>query len=175
MKIKISDSINDDECTNNYLKIEELFSDIKVIKQDIVMLKTHINGNKSVIPIVSLKDELFDIGVDELLDTLSLNNTKSDMCIIKKYYFSSELVPIRRMNMRHYEYWDDGWKLDLYGKNIVNIISNNLYRTYLSVNTIDNLTAEQFISNQNYLFKIIKDKYKKNLLKEIVNELAKSS
>lgn len=172
---KIDDKLNDINLTEDKLNdnnlMEEILVELRSMRSDIAYIKREIDNLKrgETQNIVEIKSELMNIDVDIIKRALKLNGIIGDIILIKYYYFKNSVSPIRNINMRHYEYWGDNkWNIDPYGKNIINIISNNLKTLYISVNTIENFEVDDFMKNQTHIFELNNEKYQKTLLQEII-------
>lgn len=174
-KISNLDKKLSDKIDNNSKLMEEILSEIKYMKEDISYIKSEINNlqNDGKQVIMEVKNESLNIDDKIVKAALKLNGLLGDMLLFKKYYLKDKMTPIKNINLRHYEYWSNNkWNIDHYGKDIMEIISNNLKMTYVRVNTMDNFEVEQFVENQTHIFELTDDTYQKKLLREIVKAIA---
>lgn len=171
---KITDKITDKIDSNTYM-LKEILSELKNMRTDIDYIKSEINNlQKDGKPlIVEVKAEPLNIDDKVVKIALKLNGVLGDMMIFKHYYLKNKMCPIKRVNMRHFEYWaNNKWNHDNYGKKIIEIISNNLKMVYVKINNINNYDAEQFVENQTHIYDLTNDKYQKKLLDKIVEAIA---
>ena len=82
------------------------------------------------------------------------------------------LYPIRITGKKSFEYYDNNkWNPDLYGYHSMNIIFNNIQNLFIKYNDLDNIDAENFLLNQNFISNLSDDKHKKNIFKNIIEEV----
>ena len=63
---------------------------------------------------------------------------------------------------------ENGWEDDYEGYKMLDIITSNIYRTLLSVNTLENIeNGDIFMKNQQYLNKFLDYRYKNLVYKKI--------
>lgn len=92
--------------------------------------------------------------------------------IYKNKNNSNYAYPIRITGKRSYEYYDNNkWNPDLYGHYSMNVICKNIEELFMSFNIIENYNVEEFMSNQIFIFKLSNDKYKKDIFKNIIEEV----
>jgi hypothetical protein len=92
--------------------------------------------------------------------------------IYKNKNNSNYVYPIRITGKRSYEYYDNNkWNPDLYGHHSMNVICKNIQELFMSFNIIENYNIEEFMSNQTFIFKLSDDRYKKDIFKNIVEEV----
>jgi hypothetical protein len=92
--------------------------------------------------------------------------------IYKNKNNSNYVYPIRITGKRSYEYYDNNkWNPDLYGHHSMNVICKNIQELFMSFNIIENYNVEEFMSNQTFIFKLSNDKYKKDIFKNIIEEI----
>ena len=92
--------------------------------------------------------------------------------IYKNKNNSNYVYPIRITGKRSYEYYDNNkWNPDLYGHHSMNVICKNIQELFMSFNIIENYNIEEFMSNQTFIFKLSEDRYKKDIFKNIIEEV----
>lgn len=156
-------SLSMEEMTKRLYSLENEYKKLKV---ELIALKTNRNE-----PIKNLTKEKIDLDKIKIVNALSQKSVNGDFSLIDEYYLQYDPQPIKRKNTRSYLYFDRRWHMDN-GSNITNIIINNLKKTYLSANTIDNFSMNEIMANQEYISFIESDsKYKRSLLNLIINNL----
>ena len=92
--------------------------------------------------------------------------------IYKNKNNSNYAYPIRITGKRSYEYYDNNkWNPDLYGHHSMNVICKNIQNLFMSFNIIENYNIEEFMSHQTFIFKLSEDRYKKDIFKNIIEEV----
>jgi len=164
-----NESDESSESNESDITIKDLYKEIKEIKQLLIELIEKKNKNKKKIEV---KREILKLNDDESLNKikkcLELRCITGDIMLFREYYMKTENIPIRKKSSKYYEFWaNDKWNNDPHGKELIEIISNNIKTTYAKINTIDKYSIDDFTNNQTHIFKLSKDLYKKQLLKEI--------
>lgn len=150
---------------------ERLFFELNEMRKIINDLKDEIGSNKKIPILMELKKEPLIIDQIKVVSALSMANILGDIMLFKLAYMKTEMKPIRIISPRRYEYWANSkWNLDD-GSDIIDIISNNLKMAYLKVNTPNNFEVEHFIKNQEHIYELSNDKYKRELLKAMTKVL----
>lgn len=128
-----------------------------------------VNVENENILIKNLKKEMINLSNKDVIHSLSLNSIIGDILIIKKYYLYGKKSPLKYVNNVKYEYWNnEKWNVDIYGEEIMNILSYNLKQCYISINNIKNFDEEDLLKNQVYITELSNKKNKKKLLKNII-------
>lgn len=168
-KLKIKYNILKSE--NNKLKIK-----YNKLENKLNLLETKLH-KKSENNMLSLKIEKYSIDDKYIIKFLNKNSIKGDIQFYKKIYLNSYKHPIKCINNRRYQYWNNNtWIEDINANYIIETLKNNIKYCYLKVNKLINLenNIDQFISNQTYIDNMNNESYKKNLLKNlkiILNEI----
>ena len=148
--------------------LERIVYELNEIKKEMNLLRQEIKeiNNKPLPILIDVRRESMDVEQKIVKAALKLSddsgeNILGDIMLFKKYYLKNNLKPIKPVNMRHYEYWSNGkWNYDQFGKDIMDIISENLKLCYIKANTAANFEVDQFILNQRHIFKLSDHKYK---------------
>ncbi len=160
-------------------KLNELSNIVNVLKNYIEINNKTISdlaiasfSDKKELIIKNVKVEKMRIPIDEVKTNLCINTLAGDANIFKIYYINDipiELVPFKKF-VKKYQYWNNGkWHDDVDGSTITNIISKNIVGCYTSINNITNISdSSVFANNQNHIFKVGEENYKKRLFKQVV-------
>lgn len=154
-------------------KIEEKITKIENIPQQTNIITANLNDS-----IVELKMTDLDIPKEEIIKALNYRDHRSIMMLFKKYYKNKSHpkypYPIRIKSAKVYEYYSGGdWINDIYGYRIANIICTNFERLFIRYNDIsdENIPEDVFLSNQSFISKLTQEKFKKDILKHILEEI----
>lgn len=151
--------------------INRLFYELNEIRKSIDILSMNINNTHTPI-LIEVKKEMLNIDTNKIKASLSLASMLGDIMLFKEYYLKEDLKPIKSINQTHFEYWCNGkWNRDDYGKELINIITNNIQACYIKVNTTEHYELDQFITNQQHIFQLSDIKYKRRLLAEIKKQI----
>jgi len=175
------------EMSNGINQLNKKFDDkMDLLEKRILNIENKLNipnqelEQKETINLLEIKSEILNIDKKEVLKALKYNDYRSFMYIFKLYYKNDKnnkyVYPIKIISVRSFEYYYNGkWNKDLYGNHIINILCGNIQSLFLKYNTLDddtsNITCEDFIMNQYFIHKLSDEKYKKEILKHIVEEL----
>jgi len=145
-----------------------LLTEIRELKEEVRQLKCEkIEYPK---PTLILKKEIFKLDNKFLLKLLSYNDHRTEIELFKAYYLKENTqCPIIVTNNHKIKILtNNGWEDDYDGYNMLDIITSNIYRTLLSVNTLENIeNGELFMRNQIYLNKFLDYRYKNIVYKKI--------
>lgn len=175
---KIDNNSDRDILKMMLVSFEDIRREIRDLKEDIDFLKKEYQ--KNTIPEyirVPIKKGEMSLPNDTIELALSYNSDSGDILMFKRYYLKGEEPPIRKSNPRQYEYWNGKkWVRDKdYGKEVIDIIINNIKNCYRSYNTLENVpNGEIFVRNQKYINSMgKKDTYKRKFLKSIMDACIK--
>jgi hypothetical protein len=125
-----------------------------------------------------LVNESLDINKEDVLKALYYRDYRSIINIFRLYYKNINNIkyvyPIRQIKIKKFEYYcNKKWNPDLYGYYCMNVICLNIQNLFIKYNNLDSddISDEDFILNQNFIFKLSDDKYKKDIFKNIIEEL----
>lgn len=131
-------------------------------------------------PIDSLRElKKEDIVIDkkDILKALSYRDYRSIIFIFRQYYKNKTnslfAYPIKITGKRSFEYYlNSKWNPDLYGYYSMNTICLNIQNLLIQNNLLDgSIGQEDFILNQDFIYKLSDEKYKKDVFKNIVEEV----
>jgi nuclear transport factor 2 (NTF2) superfamily protein len=150
--------------------LEEKINKIELSK------KTVKNNELIVEDLVELVNSNLDIDEETTLKALSYRDYRSVMIIFKFYYKNKINVnysyPIRIIKKRSFEYYaNNKWNPDLYGYYSMNTICLNIQNLFIKFNNIDNISMEDFMLNQDFIYKLSNNKYKKEFFKYVIEEV----
>ena len=174
------------ELSNGMNKLNEKFDDkMDMLEKRILNIENKLNipnqefEQKEIQNLVEIKSEILDIDKKEIFKVLKYNDYRALIYIFKLYYKSNKnskyLYPIKIISARSFEYYFNGkWNKDLYGNHIINVICGNIQNLFLKYNSLDdtdNISYDNFILNQSFIQKLSDEKYKKDILKHIIEEV----
>ena len=123
-----------------------------------------------------LKNELLDINKSDVIKALLYRDYRSVIYIFKFYYKNKNnknyVYPIKVIKKRTFEYYDNNkWNSDLYGYHSINVLCLNVQNLFMKYNNLDEFDTEDFILNQEFIYKLSDKKYKKEIFKNIIEEI----
>ena len=127
--------------------------------------------------LVEIKQENLDLNKEDVLKALYYNDYRSIIYIFRLIYKnktnSDYVYPIKITGKRSYEYYyNNKWNPDLYGYHIMKTICLNIQNLFIKCCHIDeNTDFDEFILNQSFITKLSDEKYKKEILKSIIEEV----
>ena len=112
----------------------------------------------------------------EVLDILKYRDYRTIIYVFRHFYKNKNnekyVYPIRIISKRSYEYYDNGkWNPDTYGSHCLNTICLNAQNLFIKYNNIDKMNGEDFLLNQDFIYKLSNEKYKKDIFKNIIEEV----
>jgi hypothetical protein len=133
-------------------------------------------GNENIQDLKELKYEELYIDKSDVDKALLYLDYRSIVYIFRLIYKNKSnndyVYPLRITGKRSYEYYHNNkWNPDLYGHHSMNVICKNIQDLFLSFNTMENYNIEKFMANQAFIFKLSNDKYKKDVFKNIIEEV----
>ena len=157
-------------------KINKLDERITSVEKKIELVLPLLNNNISMENLKELKNEELEINKNEIIRALLFRDYRSIIHIFRIFYKNKlnekYSYPIRITGKRSYEYYcNNKWNPDLYGYHSMNIICLNIQNLFIKYNDIDEMGYENFILNQNFIYKLSDEKYKKNVFKNIIEEV----
>ena len=170
-----------------YYQNEMILNKINFLEEKINNIELNIinynnsdkNNNVSCnnINIIELKKEELNIDIKDVLKAICYRDYRSIIYIMKLYYKNkinnTYSYPIRIVGKRSYEYYlNNNWYPDPYGHYIMNTICNNIENLFIKNNNFDeNIEYNDFLLNQNFIYKLSEEKYKKEIFKNIIEEI----
>jgi hypothetical protein len=123
-----------------------------------------------------LKNEQLTMDSNDVRKALQYRDFRSVIYVFKKIYKNEEngsyKYPIRITGKRSYDYYyNSQWIPDLYGHHITNVITYNVQNLFLKNNNLDQFDRESFIMNQQFIYKLRDEKYKREICKHIIEEI----
>lgn len=190
--VKIKNIINDDlnmkllEQINNISSNQKLLLDM-VIKLDerIKNIENRLVSKNKIKDDPSLYQDLIELKVENIvydnndaIKALFYRDFRSILIIFRSYYkcktSSNYSYPIRIIGKRTYEYYLNGkWIPDPHGHYSMKTICNNIQNLFIKVNDIDNknINQDNFLLNQEFIYKLSDEKTIRNIFKSIIEEL----
>ena len=125
-----------------------------------------------------LKNEAIELNQDIVIKALSFRDYRSVIHICREYYKIKNdkkyCYPIRIISKRSYDFYENGkWNNDLYGYISMNTLINNIQNLFIKHNNLDNdlVSSDNFLLNQDFIYKLSDEKYKKSVFKNIIEEV----
>jgi len=127
--------------------------------------------------IMELKKKNVDLEQSVVLRALTFRDYRTVIILFKEIYFKEENVidkyPIRLTGKRSYEYYlNNKWITDPYGHYIRDIILSNIQTTLFKYNTYEYIKDNDIlIMNQDFIYKIMDEKYSKIYFRNMIQEI----
>ena len=169
---------------NEFHEIKEEMGKLKMVimrlSDEIKKIKIASNPESS---IIELKRESLKINPEKVKYALSFKDVRGDVLLFKDYYLERGFKAIRRISPRKFEYFFNGkWNTDNDGIKLMQIVPVNIQQEYYRINRIENYSLDgyslkgysldEFQSNQVHIQELGTEKYKKQLMRTIAQELA---
>ena len=155
----------------------KILEELRQIKDEIIKINNRSIENEKVNnEIIDFNNEFINLDKEKIKKSLKYHDMYYDCKILKEFYLSNkDNLPIIIINSRMYKYrYNNKWIIDYGGTNLKNLLSNSVRNTYSRYNTMNNYDdINIFILNQEHIKKLTKNKYKNQLFKEFINEVAK--
>ena len=176
--ITISSKINEDQ--------QKILEKINILEKRIINIETKID-NSTKLTLQQIKgsgEDYFDIrrmelekvmSMEDSLKALTYRDYRAVMYLFKKYYKNNDgLYPIKIIGKRSYEFYlNNKWNSDIYGHYIMNTLCNNFQNLFIEYNKIgeNNISDNEFVLNQQFIYKLSEEKYKKEIFRHIIEEI----
>jgi len=139
-------------------------------------LDIKVDNELSLINLKELKKEDLNVNKDDVLKVLKYRDYRSILYIFKQVYknkIDSEYAyPIKIIGKRSFEYYNNmRWNSDMYGYYCTNIICTNMQNLFTKYNNIDDIDSDDFIMNQQFIYKLSDEKYQKSIFRNIIEEV----
>jgi hypothetical protein len=128
--------------------------------------------------LIELKQESLNIGKEDTLKALSYRDYRSIIYVFRHFYKnklnSTYAYPIRITGKRSFEFYSNKkWNNDLYGHTSMNIVCGNIQNLFIKYNDLDtgDVSDEDFMNNQQFICKLSEEKYRKEIYKNIIEEV----
>lgn len=125
-----------------------------------------------------LKNEVLELNPEIVIKALSFRDYRAVIYIFREYYkIKSDKkysYPIRIISSKSYDFYENGkWNKDLYGYVSMNTLMNNIQNLFIKHNDLDNelVSQDDFLLNQDFIYKLSTEKYKKDVFKNIIEEV----
>jgi hypothetical protein len=156
-------------------KVDNILIRVKNLENKIEYIETSKN-NPDLKRLKDFKLEDLDVPNENILKALNYKDHRSILNIFKLCYKNhlnpKYSYPIRIKGQYLYEYYlNDEWVPDLYGRSIINILCKNIEKLFIKNNIIENVEPNTLILNQEFIYKLSDDKFKKSILVHIAEEI----
>ena len=125
-----------------------------------------------------LKNEPLQLNPEIVIKALTYRDYRSVIYIFREYYkIKSDKkysYPIRIISSKSYDFYENGkWTKDLYGYISMNTLINNIQNLFIKHNDLDNdlVSQDDFLLNQDFIYKLSTEKYKKDVFKNVIEEV----
>ena len=156
-------------------KLDEIISRVSKLENKVEFIENY-KSQSDIKKIKELKHEIIELPEYDILRALNYKDHRSILYIFKLYYKNKlnlkHAYPIRIKGQRSFEYYsNEEWVPDLYGNNIMNIICKNMENLFIKYNVIEKVNIDNLLSNQEFIYKLSNDKYKRTMLPFIIEEV----
>jgi hypothetical protein len=156
-------------------KLDEIISRVSKLETKVEYIENYKNQT-DLKKIKELRYENIDLPEYDILRALNYKDHRSILYIFKLYYKNKlnlkHAYPIRIKGQRSFEYYsNEEWVPDLYGNNIMNIICKNMENLFIKYNVIEKVNIDNLLANQEFIYKLSNDKYKRTILPFIIEEV----
>jgi hypothetical protein len=160
-------------------KLDSLENRVTKIEKKIDMINNKNITNQIIDEnLVELKQEDLNIDQSDVFKAIEYRDYRSIMYIFKLYYKTKTnetyAYPIRIIGKRKFSYYDNKqWNNDSFGHHCINVIFQNIQNLFIKFNDMElyDISYEDFIKNQTFICKLINDKYKRDIFKNIIEEV----
>jgi hypothetical protein len=164
-----------DNITNIDNKLDQIISRVSKLENKVDFIENYKNQS-DIKKIRELRYENIELPEYDILRALNYKDHRSILYIFKLYYKNKlnlkHAYPIRIKGQRSFEYYsNEEWVPDLYGNNIMNIICKNMENLFIKYNVIEKVNIDNLLSNQEFIYKLSNDKYKRTILPFIIEEV----
>jgi len=128
--------------------------------------------------LTELKNEALELKPEIVIKALTFRDYRAVIYIFREYYkIKSDKkysYPIRIISSKSYDFYENGkWNKDLYGYVSMNTLINNIQNIFIKHNDLDNelVSQDDFLLNQDFIYKLSTEKYKKDVFKNIIEEV----
>lgn len=125
-----------------------------------------------------LKNEVLELNPEIVIKALTFRDYRSVIYIFREYYKVKSdkkySYPIRIISSKSYDFYENGkWNKDLYGYVSMNTLMNNIQNLFIKHNDLDNelVSQDDFLLNQDFIYKLSTEKYKKDVFKNVIEEV----
>jgi hypothetical protein len=179
IEIKKLSNIFLDNIQNIDKKIDEIILRVSKLENKVEFIDNYKTQN-DIKKIKELKIENIDLHENDILRALNYKDHRSILYIFKLYYKNKLNLkysyPIRIKGQRSFEYYsNEEWVPDLYGNSIMNIICKNMENLFIKYNIIEKVNIDNLLTNQEFIYKLSNDKYKRILLPFIIEEVRQNN
>lgn len=160
---------------------EEILNKLNNLDERVTFIEKKIEisllkSSKSTENLKELKKEDIIIDKVDVLKALKYRDYRSVVYIFRQYYKNKInencVYPVKITGTRKFEYYDNNkWNPDLYGNFSRDIICMNMQNLFIKCNNLDQVGYEDFILNQDFIYKLSKEKYIKEIFKYIIEEI----
>lgn len=160
-------------------KIDEIISRVSKLENKVQIIE-HNKNNNDAKKIKELRIENIELPDFDIIRALNYKDHRSVLYIFKLYYKNKlnlkHAYPIRIKGQRSFEYYsNEEWVPDLYGNNIMNIICKNMENLFIKYNVIEKIDIDNLLSNQEFIYKLSNDVYRRKLLPFIIEEVRQNN
>jgi hypothetical protein len=123
-----------------------------------------------------LKKEDLNVIKEDAIKALNYRDYRSVIYIFKNIYKNKTNLeytyPIKIISKRSFEYYNNmKWNPDLYGHYSTSIICSNIQNLFTKYNNIEDFDSDDFIMNQQFIYKLSDEKYQKSIFRNIIEEV----
>ncbi len=157
---------------------ESVIKELNRINEKLDSIEKSIHGDSTPIYIKDIKKEKIIMDVATVKDCLDVGGLKGDLQLFKDIYLKNvqkEFYPLKIIGKKFHYWLDNQWHQDSnsYARSC---ICHNIKMCYLDVNKMQDYqdNIDQFLTNQNYILKLVDEKYQDKVLATIKSYLEKN-
>jgi hypothetical protein len=168
-----------DNITKIDKKVDDIICRISKLENKVCIIESNKN-QYDIRKIKELKIESIELPEYDVIRALNYKDHRSILYIFRMYYKNKlnlkHVYPIRIKGQRSFEYFsNEEWVPDLYGNNIMNIICKNMENLFIKYNIIEKINIDDLLSNQEFIYKLSNDIYRRKLLPFIIEEVRQNN
>ena len=161
-------------------KMNELSDKVQILEKKINHPNNpyaNLDENNVQEDIMELKKGNIEVEQSIVLRALTFRDYRTVIILFKALYFKEDNIidkyPIRLTGKRSYEYYlNNKWITDPYGHYIRDIILSNIQTTLFKYNTYEYIKDNDIlIMNQDFIYKIMDEKYSKIYFRNMIQEI----
>ena len=161
-------------------KMNELSDKVQLLEKKMIHPNNpyaNLDENSVQEDIMEIKKDNIEVEQSIVLRALTFRDYRTVIILFKALYFKEDNIidkyPIRLTGKRSYEYYlNNKWITDPYGHYIRDIILSNIQTTLFKYNTYEYIKDNDIlIMNQDFIYKIMDEKYSKIYFRNMIQEI----
>lgn len=177
-------NLNNDTLIQKFGLIENKMNELSEKVQILEKKMNHPNNPYANLDENSMQEDIMELKKDNIeveqsivLRALTFRDYRTIIILFKSLYFKEDNIidkyPIRLTGKRSYEYYlHNKWIIDPYGHYIRDIILSNIQIKLFKYNTYEYIKDNDIlIMNQDFIYKIMEEKYSKIYFRNMIQEI----